>query len=91
MHKGERHLVAYEDGDTRQVRDAELVVCELVPRGQKVLVENEEGWSLPATVVGHWAGRGAEVGQKGYLVIPDDQAEEGLKRSMSAWSFFLHS
>ena len=67
-----RFLVRFEDGDERSVHEEDLIVCELLPVGMNVLVQrDEEGWSEPALILGHW--RKADV--KGYKVQFDDSSQ----------------
>ncbi len=46
VERNNRYTVAFEDGDTRQVKAADIFLCDLLPRGQEVMVETtEDGWN----------------------------------------------
>ena len=67
-----RFLVRFEDGDERSVHEEDLIVCELLPVGMNVLVQrDEEGWSEPALILGHW--KAGEL--KGYKVEYEDNSK----------------
>ena len=78
---GGRHTIVFEDGDMRQVQDGDIVVCELLPTGQKVFAEREEeGAGEAAVIIQHWV----EGQQVGYVVEFQDQ-----DRSVARWDFFF--
>lgn len=43
----------YEDGAVKQVKAADLIICDLLRKGHDLMMEYEGDWVLRATVVGH--------------------------------------
>ena len=38
-----KYMVSFEDGDTCQVKEADVIVCDLLPKGQEVLASRNGG------------------------------------------------
>ena len=38
-----KYVVAFEDGDTRHVKETDIIVCNLLPKGQQVMAARDSG------------------------------------------------
>lgn len=67
-----RYTVRYEDGASRTVKECDMVVCELLPIGQAIMMDAMDEWAVAAEVVGH-----DKVGGKVVHLVRREDEEEG--------------